>query len=228
MRGESHPTKIALRNDRQSAIDRLTAAFVADELSLEEFEERVDRAYRCRSSDEFEQLTRDLSVPVEIVAVPEPARAIVPAQSDPSLETRAEVVAANIEFAKRPGTRTVAVLGNTERRGRFQIEGSHAVLSVLGNVELDLRDVVLGPGVTTLKVRAVLGNVEITVPPSLIVDCEGTGVVGSFSALNHMPAERGSDEPVLRIAGSAIFGNVEVRTLPAQAPSRRLLTGRTR
>ena len=48
-----------------------------------------------------------------------------------------------------------------------------------GNVEIDQRDVTLGPGVTTLKVHAVLGNVEITVPPSLIVDCEGTGVLGS-------------------------------------------------
>ena len=38
MQGERHPAKIALRDARENAIDRLTRAFVADEVSLEEFE----------------------------------------------------------------------------------------------------------------------------------------------------------------------------------------------
>jgi hypothetical protein len=228
MRGDNHPGKLALRDARQRTIDRLTSAFVADELSLEEFEERVDRAYRCRSVDDFDKITLDLAPPVAATFVEEAPRAIVPAQSDPSLETKVEVYDARRAGAVAPGARTIAVLGNTERRGRFQIDGGHAVLSVLGNVELDLRDVVLGPGVTTLKVHAVLGNVEITVPPSLIVDCVGTGVLGSFSSINHVPEERTPDEPVLRIAGSAVLGSVEVRTRPAQIVSPRLLTGRSR
>ncbi|HEX4336457.1 MAG TPA: DUF1707 domain-containing protein [Polyangiaceae bacterium] len=219
MRGDLHPSKLALRDARTSAIDRLTAAFVADQLSLEEFEERVDRAYRCRSEGELDALTSDLTAAV--VVVDDSPRSIVPARSDPSLETAVAVYDGRREALAR-GARTIAVLGNTERRGRFHIDGSHAVLSVLGNVELDLRDVELPPGVTTLHVRAVLGNVEITVPPSLIVDCEGTGLLGSFTGVNHMPEERSPDEPVLRIAGSAVLGNVEVRTRPAETSARRL------
>ncbi len=225
MRGESHPSKVALRDARKAAIDRLTAAFVADQLSLEEFEERVDRAYRCGSSDELDRLTADLTAAIAVA--PDSPRRIVPAQSDPSLETQVDVYDPHTEPTAR-GSRTIAVLGNTERRGRFHMEGSHAVLSVLGNVELDLRDVELPPGVTTLHVRAVLGNVEITVPPSLIVDCEGTGVLGSFSGIHHVPVERGPDEPVLRIAGSAVLGNVEVRTFPLHAPLGRRLPARSR
>jgi hypothetical protein len=228
MRGDNHPAKLAVRDARQRAIDRLTSAFVADELSLEEFEERVDRAYRGRNMADFDALVADLAAPVAATFVEEPARAIVPAQSDPSLETNVEVYHALRDGAVAPGARTIAVLGNTERRGRFRIDGGHAVLSVLGNVEIDLRDVTLGPGVTTLKVHAVLGNVEITVPPSLIVDCEGTGVLGSFSSVNHVPEERTPDEPVLRIAGSAVLGSVEVRTRPTQVHSPKLVTGRSR
>lgn len=228
MRGDNHPAKLAVRDARKLAIDRLTSAFVADQLSLEEFEERVDRAYRCRSVADFDALTVDLAAPVAATFMEEPSRAVVPAQSDPSLETKVEIYEATRNAAVAPGSRTIAVLGNTERRGRFRIEGGHAVLSVLGNVEIDLRDVMLGPGVTTLKVHAVLGNVEITVPPSLIVDCEGTGVLGSFSSINHVPEERTPDEPVLRIAGSAVLGSVEVRTRPAQEISPKLLTGRSR
>jgi hypothetical protein len=220
MRGDLHPSKIAVRDARRSTIERLTTAFVADELSLEEFEQRVDRAYHCRTVDDLGALTSDLSAAVAVVD--DSPRPIVPARSDPSLETQLEPYDAH---RNAPGARTIAVLGNTERRGRFQIDGEHAVLSVLGNVELDLRDVELPPGVTTLHVRAVLGNVEITVPPSLIVDCEGSGVLGSFSALNHVPEERAPEEPVLRIAGSAVLGNVEVRTLPARVAIRRVPAG---
>ncbi|HVW24639.1 MAG TPA: DUF1707 domain-containing protein [Polyangiaceae bacterium] len=224
MKGERHPAKLALREARENAIDRLTNAFVGDELSLEEFEGRVDRAYGCRTPSELDALTGDLSTTVR--AADDAPRAIVPARSDPSLETQVAVY--DMPGAAPPGARTVAVLGNTERRGRFRIEGDHAVLSVLGNVEMDLRGVELGPGVTTLHVRAVLGNVEITVPPSLIVECAGTGVLGSFAGVNHVPVERAPDEPVLRIVGSAVLGSVEVRTRPLQAFSERRLPPQTR
>ena len=66
---------------------------------------------------------------------------------------------------------------------------------------IDLREVSLPAGVTTLRVRAVFGAVEITVPPSLIVECAGTGVLGSFTGVNHVREERADDEPVLSHRG---------------------------
>jgi hypothetical protein len=191
---------------------------VADELSLEEYEERIDGAYKCTTPNELDALTSDLTVVV--VPSEEQNRRIVPAVSDPALELRPELRA-------RPQTaKTLAVLGNTQVGGRFQMEDSYAALSVLGNLELDLRAVALGPGVTTLHVNAVLGSVEITVPPSLIVECQGRGVLGSFTGVSHVPAERGDDEPVLRIVGRAILGTVDVRTLPPDMSPQRLLPRR--
>src|SRR5258706_10488237 len=105
MQGDNHPSKMLLRTARQAAIDRLTAAFVADELSLEEYEERIDGAYKCRQPSELDALTADLSAAVRVAE--EPSRAIVPATSDPALELRAEL-------RERPATsRTLALLGNT-------------------------------------------------------------------------------------------------------------------
>jgi hypothetical protein len=46
------------------------------------------------------------------------------------------------------------------------------------------------------------------------VECEGTGILASFAQLNRMPAEGSSSGPVLRVIGSAVLGNVEIRTLP--------------
>ncbi len=42
-------------------------------------------------------------------------------------------------------------------------------------------------------------------------------LLGSFAELNREPAEGGGIGPVLRIVGTAVLGNVEIRTLPRGA-----------
>lgn len=53
-------------------------------------------------------------------------------------------------------------------------------LAVLGNIELDLRDAVIGIGVSFIEAVAVMGNIEITVPPDVTVECDGDSLLGSF------------------------------------------------
>jgi len=84
-------------------------------------------------------------------------------------------------------------------------------VAVFGYVEIDLRDAVIGEDVTELEVRAVFGNVEIIVPPTLAVDAHGVGIFGNFEAFERVPRDP-SGSPVLRITGKAVFGNVEVST----------------
>jgi hypothetical protein len=198
VQGEKHPARLAVTRAREQALERLSEAFAKDELGLDEFEARVDRAYQAASEAALGELLSDLSVQptaarTQLVATPATALAVTGAARPP---------------------RVLAVLGNVERRGRFQVPDGYRVTSVLGNVELDLRDVVFAEGVTQIYLRAVLGNIEIVVPPNLPVECEGSGILASFAALNRMPAEGGAAGPVLRIVGSAVLGNVEIRTLP--------------
>ena len=61
MRGENHPKRAELRDARERAILRLTAAFVKDELTLEEYEQRVDGAYRCETPADLAPLLADLT-----------------------------------------------------------------------------------------------------------------------------------------------------------------------
>src|SRR5262245_2666176 len=124
MQGDNHPSKTLLRIARQAAIDRLTAAFVADELSLEEYEERIDGAYKCRQPTELDALTADLSVAVR--PAEDHGRAIVPAISDPALELRADLrPELRAEVRERlAAPRVLALLGNTEVRGRIHMEGT--------------------------------------------------------------------------------------------------------
>jgi hypothetical protein len=203
MDGEQHPRHVGLRHARDSTLVHLSDAFARDEISLDDFERRVGHAYACREEGELLPLLADL--------VPPSASALTRAAATTQLET---VPAAS--GPPPPARLALAVFGHVERRIGGTFTRGARVLAVFGNVELDLRDLKLPPGVTELHVRAVFGNVEITVPATLTVECRGTPVFGSFASLERLPAVP-AGEAVLRVIGSAVFGNVEVRTLPAQS-----------
>lgn len=206
MEGDRHPARLAVTETREQILEQLSDAFAKDELGLEDFEARVDGAYQATTEVGLRALVKDLS--------PRPlaSTALVPATA-----ARGSQTALVVSGGRAP--RVLAVLGNVERRGRFQVPDGYRATSVLGNIELDLRDVTFPDGVTQIHVRAVLGNIEIVVPPHLPVECEGTGILASFAELNRMPAEGAATGPVLRIVGSALLGNVEIRTLPRGLPS---------
>jgi predicted membrane protein len=71
----------------------------------------------------------------------------------------------------------------------------------------------IGFGVSDIEVVAVLGNVEIIVPPEVAVDCDGDGLLGTFNLefagrVNTSLADR---ERVVRVTGSAYAASVTVR-----------------
>lgn len=214
MQGEQHPTLVLLRTTRERVLEGLSEAFRRDEIGLDEFEARVDRAYAATTPDELSKLVADLTpIAAPPAAVVAAKSHVVPRDAPPNA-SRAITMPAN---ARRRGP--VAIFASVERGGRFVLESGSRALAVLGNIELDLREVVFPPGVTELYVRAVLGNVEITVPPQLAVECEGRALFGSFSAVNRRPVEGAEQGPLLRVIGSAVFGNVEIQTRPAVSKS---------
>ncbi len=202
MRGEQHPKHAALRRAREQTIEQLTNAFTRDELGLEEFEQRLNRAYAAEETRALETLVGDLS--------PETAAPETELVASPSVALAA---------VERPaqGQRAVAILGSVERKGHWQIARSSGALAVLGSVLIDLRDVTLPPGVTTLEVSAVLGSIEILVPPNLAVESDGSGILGSFEGVQRMPRDPDPDLPVLRVQGRAVLGSIEVITRPDDA-----------
>ncbi len=211
MHGDEHPKRALLRTGRAQTIERLTNAFARDELGLDEFEERLNRAYAAEEIPALDALVSDLSAEtrthsVALVAPVAPETALAP-------------VAASVS-----APRAVAILGSVERRGQWAVSRSSGALAVLGSVVIDLRDVVLPPGVTTIQVSAVLGSVEIIVPPNLAVESDGSGILGSFEGMQRVPHDPDPDLPVLRVQGRAILGSIEVHTrVPAHLMPRAAL-----
>jgi hypothetical protein len=210
MDGDQHPSRAALRAQRERVLERLSEGFVRDELGLEEFERRVDRAHAATDVDALAPLVDDIE-PALARALPSMTTAPVLARTPESAPTTATALA--VPTARTAGGDSLAVFGNVERRGRFELRDGARATAVFGNIELDLRDVELPAGVTTLHLRAVCGNIEITVPPTLAVECLGSGILGSFASVNRVPP-RDEPGPRLRIVGSAVLGNVEVHTRP--------------
>jgi hypothetical protein len=198
--GEAHPRKLGVRRARDATLARLSESFARDELSLDEFERRVDAAYAVATEGDLGALVEDLPAAAAALAVAPEVRL---ARTSP-------------DVAGKPPRLALAVFGSLERRVSGGVPTGAAVLSVFGSVELDLRDLDLPPGVTELRILAVFGNVELTVPPTVAVECRGSPIFGSFASLDRRPRES-SGEATLRIVGKAVFGNVEIKTLPARA-----------
>jgi hypothetical protein len=80
----------------------------------------------------------------------------------------------------------------------------------MGGALLDFRDVRMPPGTTEVQVAAVMGGVEVVVPPGLRVACDGIGIMGGFEQIGAESASVPDDAPLLRITGLALMGGVEI------------------
>ena len=207
MNGDQHPARVALRQAREATIEQLSGSFARDELSLDEFEKRVDRAYAASSTQEYQALVSDLSVSQSALATT-PG----PASEYGNAITHTPNAALN---RKAMPSLALAIFGNVQRGGRWPLAAKSRVQALFGNVELDLRSVVLPPGDTEIYVEAIFGNVELTLPPTIAVVCHGWSMFGSFQGVSRLPAQP-DGTTVLHITGRSIFGNVEIHTLPSK------------
>lgn len=193
-----------LREPRERAIATLTDAFARDDLTMDELELRLSQAQAATSLEAIQVLVADLAP----AAAPLPAMSIIPAGDARATDS------------------ALAILGSTERRGTWLAARHMTATAVLGSVVLDLRDARLPAGVVELQVTAVLGSIEIVVPPGLAVEMHGSGILGSFESVDRAPATPDPDRPLVRIHGVAVLGSVEVRTelpaLPGGAPRKAL------
>ena len=195
----SHAT---LEQRREFAIARLSEHFAQDHLSVEELESRFERAYRATSGSQLDALMADL-----------PALAD---RGQPMTAVRAEPV----QIPRHQSV--VAIMAGTSRRGTWTAPEELTVFTLMGGVDLDLREAHLPPRGTTITVYAMWGGVDIVVPEGVRVECTGTAFMGAFS--DHSKAGSPSG-PLVRVGGFVFMGGAEVRTRPQKreiAAERRL------
>jgi hypothetical protein len=177
---------------RETVVERLSSAFAHDVIEVDEFERRVGEAYRATTRGDLIRLTADLPPSSALAAgVPVPADA---GDSPAPLPVRVK-----------------GVFSSVERGGYVAVPPRMEIVAHFASIELDLRNAWFLPGVTELEVRAVMGNVEILLPPDVEIENEGDWVICSVSVRRPLADEAGHySTSVVRLKGRAVFSNIEL------------------
>jgi hypothetical protein len=171
--------------EREKAVERLRTHAVEGRLTLEEFADRVERAYAARSLQELDDLARDL---------PATGSAAPPGQ-------------------RRPMRRLVSILGGLDRRGRFRLAAETVVLTFMGGIDLDLRDAEIEAPESTLTLYTLMGGVDIKVPEGVDLDVGGLSILGGKDVrTGKRPLPPGA--PRLTIRAYTLLGGVSVSARP--------------
>ncbi len=202
---ESAPARPITRARRDAAIEALSKGFAEDHLELEEFEERVERAIRAKSEPELAALLSDL--PAAPLPAPRP-QAMAPAPA-PREVARPRVRPPAGELDERRQY-IVAVMSGAKRAGHWEPSRQLFAYAFWGGAELDFREAALSPGVTTLTAVAIMGGVDIIVPPGVAVDVEGFAFMGGVDQVHERALDDDPDAPRIRIQGFALMGGVAV------------------
>lgn len=188
---------VALRDARERTIATLSDAFARDDLDMDDFEQRLGLAHRTDSLVELERLTADLT----------------PAAAPAATTALAQVPKTQTDVGQVRDQQTlVAILGGTERSGYWKPARKIRAVAILGGAQFDFREAVMAPGVTELHVTALMGGVNIIVPPHLAVEMDGVAIMGGFAHSERAAVNPDPDRPILRVTGFALWGGVHIET----------------
>src|SRR5580658_9014065 len=188
------PREVRLSDqDRERVVEVLKTSCSDGRLTLDEFSERVDAAYRTVALRDVPPVLADLPHPFgpDFAGVfsDETDHAVVPAPPQlPDVTTRRKV------------TRwTVSIMGGSQRKGRWRLREKTNAVAIMGGCLLDLRNAeVEGPDVV-INAVAVMGGIDIIVPEGIEVELGGIAIMGSKEARRLKNVSRLPGSPVIRV-----------------------------
>lgn len=145
-------------DDRERAVLELREHLVEGRLTLEEFSERVEVAYRARSAGDLDEVGSAL----------------------PAVRTGPR--------RRRSVRATIGLFAHVVRRGRLRLGRHGAVCAGFSDIDLDLREAEVTGMATSVYVLLAFGNVDVYVPEHIGIDVTGITVVGHRRQWGHEAA----------------------------------------
>lgn len=176
--------------ERDQTVASLRDDLVAGRLTLDEFSERIEVAFQARVGRDLELARKDL--PQSQPPVPSPGAP-----------------------RRRPTRLTTALFGHVVRRGRIRLGRRTQVVSIVGDVDLDLREAETGATRVTVGLLTLFGNVDVYLPEGIDVDVGGVIVFGHRREWGRDAAR--PDSPLVRVRAHGVFGTVDVWRVPHDA-----------
>ncbi|MEV5435901.1 DUF1707 domain-containing protein [Streptomyces sp. NPDC052682] len=221
MTDDAAPDLRASDADRERVAEILRDALAEGRLDMAEFEERLDATYKARTYGELAPITRDL---------PAGNGAAVP--SVPSVSLHKEPAgqgswAQRIVGGEGSSTWAVAVMSGFQRKGRWTVPRRFTCFAFWGGGEIDLREANFADREVEINCIAIMGGVEIVVPPGVEVVVQGIGIMGGFDHREEgVPGDPGA--PRVVVTGFAFWGGVGVERKLPRAERQRLKEERRR
>jgi hypothetical protein len=198
-----------LKRAREETLAVLELRHSGQRLAPREYEQKVAAARRATTTGELESLLLDAAPAGALAASPAPPRAVPPVPAAPAHRPPVRPAPpAELDFSDEQGF-VMALLSSTRRKGHWEPPARLYVGALMGGAVLDFREADLLEGVTEVVILAIMGGVNIVVPPDLDVEVDGIGLLGGFSHLSRRTDD--DDSPLLRIRGLALMGGVEVK-----------------
>ncbi|AMO59777.1 protein of uncharacterised function (DUF1707) [Mycolicibacterium phlei] len=174
----------AADTDRIQVAQLLTDAAAQGRLQLDEYEQRLTKAYAAQTYEELEKLSADLP------------GAITRSRSGGTLHPA-------------PKTVLLAIMSGFERRGRWNVPKRMTTFALFGGGVIDLRYADFTSPEVDIRAYSIFGGQTILVPPEVNVDLRGIGVMGTFDQA--VQGEGVPGAPLVRIRGFSLGGSVGVK-----------------
>lgn len=207
--------------DRDKYLGLLREAYAEGRLDAAEYEERMEQALGAKTYRDLYPVLTDLPIDPSRVPGPPiaPSSQMMPAHRAPGADHYLPVAAPRATVAPAgyaSENSVVSIFGSASRKGAWLVPPELTVLSVFGEVTLDLTGAILSGMSTELRCNAVFGSIKVIVPDALHVDVSGVGVLGEYETKDK---RKGQDKrrtpapnaPQVRLTGMALLGSVDVR-----------------
>lgn len=190
--------------DRHKVADFLRDAAGEGRLDLDELDDRLERAYAAKVYADLLPITQDLPGAGDtssLVPLSQDATAAVPQPPRP-----AEPV-----LPAASHRNSIAVMSGVDRRGIWLVPHQHTAFTMMGGIELDLREAQFESPEVTISATAIMGGIDIIVNERTRVMVEGVGIMGGFEqARDKVDPEITEDSQVVRVTGMALMAGVTV------------------
>ena len=171
---------------RDKVVDQLKYSFAHDHLETDEFDQLVRLALNTQSKTELLSLVSDLPVKT--------ADDLVTQERDLAILEESESI--------------TNILSESKRIGIWTPPKYLKVLNVLGDSQIDFRDVQLERELFYISLTCCLGNVKLIIPPDVNVVVKLKGILSSIDGNSHRRLD--PESPTIVIEGKVILGDVKI------------------
>ncbi|WP_328663545.1 DUF1707 SHOCT-like domain-containing protein [Streptomyces sp. NBC_00328] len=191
--------------DRERVAEELREAVAEGRLDMDEFEERLEQAYRARVHADLAPLTGDL-----------------PLRGDSAVARRKDGGPVTDWRSRIGGRRTssgaVGFLGGFRRTGRWTVGRRFRALAFWGGGQIDLRDADFESRETVVRCFAIMGGMQVIVPPGVDVVSRGFALMGGFGTPVRSTVDPSA--PRVIVTGFTFWGGVGIaRRAPQELPA---------